>query len=213
MATLLEHIKGEWEVLSKAPLTFILLLAIGILSGVGIGEWRDSGQMASLREQVNQANGRISRYRVALGIDRPSQSALVELNNQELALKAQSIVFQLRGLYRALNEKTEMLNKQVKDGKLKKDQVGEQWMQIMKETSEAFDENLASDALNIENELRKRMTPEAMSHVVRVPAFVAGDSRVTFLGLMRGSWMEIWMVNGLANEIEQMYKLLPPDKG
>ena len=66
MATLLEHIKGEWEVLSKAPLTFILLLAIGILSGVGIGEWRDSGQMASLREQVNQANGRISRYRVAL---------------------------------------------------------------------------------------------------------------------------------------------------
>ena len=106
----------------------------------------------------------------------------------------------------------EMLNKQVKDGKLKKGQVRDQWMQIMKETSEAFDEDLASDALNIENELRKRMTPEAMSHVVRVPAFVAGDSRVTFLGLMRGSPTEIWMVNGLANEIEQMYKLLPPDK-
>jgi hypothetical protein len=84
----------------------------------------------------------------------------------------------------------------------------------MKEVSQDFDRNFASDTYNVEHEVRNRLTPEAMSHVLRVPAFIPnGDpnSRITFSDMMRGSGMDALMIGRLADEIEQMAKLLPPD--
>ena len=57
-----------------------------------------SSQIGSLREQIAAKDGQLNRYRVALGIDPASKGALVELSNQELALKAQATVTKLREL-------------------------------------------------------------------------------------------------------------------
>ncbi len=76
-------------------------------------------------------------------------------------------------------------------------------------------ETSASDTYNVENELRKRMDSSALAHIVRVPAFISDNdpaSRVTFSELMRGSGVDAFMIGRFADEMEEMAKLLPPDK-
>jgi hypothetical protein len=202
--SLWEYIKAEYAVLRGAPVSFVGLVVVSIASGVAIGHWHFS-------ERLETKDGEIHRYRVALGIDEASQGALVELNNQELGLKAQSIVASLRELNREWIARANSIEEDAKSGKITQDEANKQKFQAMDDASRNFNENLASDALNVEAELRKRLSPAAMSQVVRVPAFVAGGSRVTFLGLMRGSRMSASFIPAFADEMEQMAKLLPSD--
>jgi len=195
-------------VLKGAPVSFVGLVILSVSAGIGIGSWHYG-------ERLDTKDGEIHRYRVALGIDKASAGALVELNNQELALKAQYIVGQIRQLSSALEQKAQQIDQLVKDGKVEKDKAFEDKMAAMKELSQTFDTNLASDAFNVENELRSRLDPSALSHVVRVPAFMGGGSdphnRVTFSELMRGSGFDAAMLGRLADEMEEMAKLLPSD--
>jgi hypothetical protein len=78
---LLEYMKVEVAVLKQAPFSFAFLLIFGLLGGVAIASWH-------YNQELTAKDGQLSRYRVALGIDPASKGALVELNNQELALKA-----------------------------------------------------------------------------------------------------------------------------
>ena len=165
-----------------------------------------------MKGQLDAANGLIGRYRVVLGIDRASEGALAQLTNQELALRAQGIVAKLRELSRELQNRTDASQKSADSRKGKKAGDGGQQRQILAELTKFFDENVAGDMLNIDNELRKRLSGEALSHVIRAPAFVAGESRVTFLALVRSSPMGAMLIPAVADEIEQMYKLLPSDK-
>lgn len=195
--------------LRGAPVSFIGLVVISVSAGIGIGSWHYS-------ERIETKDGEIHRYRVALGIDRASAGALVELNNQELALKSQYIVGQMRQLSSALDQKAQQIDQMVKDGKIDAQKATEDKMAAMKEVSQTFDSNLASDAYNVENELRSRLDSSALSHVVRVPAFIIGSdprSRVTFSELTRGSGFDAAMIGRLADEMEEMAKLLPPDSG
>ena len=206
---LLEHIKAELAVLKKAPFTFASLTIFGILAGVAIGSWHYG-------ERLETKDGEIHRYRVALGIDKASAGALVELNNQELALRSQYIVAQMRQLSTVLDQKSQQIDQMVKDGKIDKQKVFEEKIAALNEVSKTFDSNLASDAFNIENELRSRLDPIALAHIVRVPAFIFGSdprTRVTFSELTRGSGMDAAMIDRLADEMEEMAKLLPPDSG
>jgi hypothetical protein len=202
----------RWAVIRPVFGTFLTIMLLMLGGGIAIGSWYYSGRIDTMKEELAGAQGQVVRYRVALGIDKASAGALVELNNQELALKTESIVAKLREFSHDLQFKEAELQKLVDSGKIKKSDMPRENMRVMTEVSQAFDENLASDALNVDNELRKRMTPEALSHVVRAPAFVAGGSRVTFLGLMRDSPMASMMIPAIANEMEQMYKLLPLDR-
>ena len=82
-----EYIRSELRVLKGAPVSFVGLVILSVSAGIGIGSWHYG-------ERLDTKDGEIHRYRVALGIDKASAGALVELNNQELALKAQYIVGQ-----------------------------------------------------------------------------------------------------------------------
>jgi hypothetical protein len=199
-----EYIKNEWDVLKGAPLAFMGLVVVSFSTGLGAGLWHYS-------ERLEVKDGEIHRYRVALGIDEASQGALVELNNQELALRSASIVAKLRDLYRAWNAREKSIDEDLKAGKISQDQASKQGLQALDDASQAFDQNLASDALNVEAEMRRRLSPEAMSHVMRVPAFVAGGSRITFLGIVRGSKLSAGFIQAFADEMDQMEKLLPSD--
>lgn len=194
-----------------AKAAFLTLAALGLGAGFGLGMLYYGGQVAALKEQLNTKDGQIARYRVALGIDPASKGALVELNNQELALKAQAIVAKLREFNFDLDAKLKVIHEQRVAKKIDEHQALKDSRAAMQQVSDAFDANLASDAFNVEGELRKRMDPAAISHVVRVPAFIADGSRVTFLALMRGSSSNAFYIRGFADEMEQMAKLLPPD--
>ena len=196
--------------LKKAPLAFVLLLVVGVISGARIEAWRDSGQMASLQEQIRQKDDKVSRYRVALGIDPASRGALVELNNEELYLKAESVVAKLRTFASKLDGTLAEIKKRVDSNKIDKKQAWQETMEAMKQVSQDLDKNLASEAYNVDNELRNRLDPKAISHVVRVPAIVSDEGvSIPITALSKGSGWDSFYIKALADEIEQMAKLLP----
>jgi hypothetical protein len=220
---IIEWLRGEKHVIRGAPFSFILFLLIGGLLGKWIATQYYSGQLGAAKEQINTLNAQLKakddelgRYRVVLGISPASPGALVELDNQVLALRAQFIVGKLRERDSALNAKYAEIKGQLDAKKIDQDQANKAHIAALKEASQDFDNNLASDTYNVENELRTRLDASALSHIIN-PGFVAnGDpyTRITFPQMFRGlGFFEIAWLNRLADEIDQMAKLLPPDSG
>ena len=213
-AKLFDHVKSNWAVFMNAKLAFIVLAGLGIGVGFTTGMFYYSGQVGSLHEQIGAKDGQISRYRVALGIDPASKGALIELNNAELAARALSTVTKLRNLSAEFGRRSAGITQQKDSGKLTDEQAFEQQQTVMKQVSEDFDKKLASDAENIRNELRTRLSPDAIAHIVRVPALLSDDGKsIPITALFKGTPVDSFFIGGLADEIEQMTKLLPPDSG
>ncbi len=208
MHEIFEYIKREWDVLTKAPLTFIGLALLSFSAGVGVGLWHYS-------ERLNEKDGQVGRYRVALGIDPASKGALVELNNQELALKAQSTVAELRKLGARLDARFAEINKQENAKKMNHEQAMKAKDAFIEEglrASQDFHANLASDMYNLRNELRRRLDPAAIAHIPSYPFFNMVDgSRLYVDQIVRDMRLDYFLIPKLADEIEQMTKLLPPD--
>ncbi|MGA8312554.1 MAG: hypothetical protein WB755_21155, partial [Terriglobales bacterium] len=202
-----EYVERNWEVLKTAPLAFVLLTCLAGGFGVVIGSWHYS-------ERIQAQDQQLGRYRVALGIDPASKGALVELNNEELALKTQSTVLKLRQLSSALDKKNEGIDRRLNTGEITSQQALADRTGAMKEISHDFDNSLASDAFNLENELRTRLDKNAISHVIRVPGFIEdGNYKAHFslADLLRGTGLDSTFIGRLADELEQMAKLLPHD--
>jgi hypothetical protein len=214
---LVTFLKKDWDGLVKAPFSFVMLAALCLAAGFATGTLYYSGEVGSLHEQITGKDSQISRYRVALGIDPASKGALVELNNQELALKAKSIVATLRTLSSELDGKLSGIQKDLDSKKIDPQQASEETRTARTDVSQDFDTNLASDANNIENELRRRLDSKTIEHIVRVPAFNELDAKgnpvnhLPFTELFRGSGADVFFIKGLANEIEEMAGLLPSD--
>jgi hypothetical protein len=205
-------VQKEWGNLVKAPAAFVMLCVLGLCVGFGGGMLYYSSQVGSLQQQVSSKDGQLNRYRVALGIDPASKGALVELNNEELALKAQSIVAKLRKLSSALDGKLNGIQKQTDAKKISQKQASEQKLTAMKDVSQDYDRNLASDADNIDVELRRRLDPKVIAHIVRVPGFIDSEgTRLPVTEIFRSSGFDTFYFKGWADEIEQMAKLLPPE--
>src|SRR5271156_1278931 len=168
----LAELKQEWPNLKKSPYSFVLLVVVAGGLGFSMARLYLNDQIAAVHEQISAKESQLGRYRVALGIDPASKGALVELNNQELALKAQSIVVQLRQFTSIVTAKCTAIDQRAKSGEIKKEDVGTEKFAAMKEVSQAFVRTLASDTYNVEHELRNRMDASAMEHVIRVPAFM-----------------------------------------
>lgn len=200
--SLWEYIKAEFVVLKAAPVSFVGLVVLSISAGIGIGAWHYG-------ERLEADQAQIKRYRVALGIDAASKGALVELSNEELALRARSIVAKLRDFNSTLNTRVTEVQKLNEAHKASKEQAAKDQLAVMQQVSQEFDSNLASDAYNIDAELRRRLSPEAVSHIVRVPALVSDDgAHIPITALIRGSGFDVGFLRVLADEIEQMAKLL-----
>ena len=213
---LFNHIKENWAVFMTAKAAFLTLAALGSGAGFGLGMLYYSSQVGSLHEQINtkdaqlkakdgELNGKdsqISRYQVVLGIKPGSEGALVELNNQELALKAQSIVGKLREYSSMLEAKGAAINSQLAAKKINREQASEAHFAAIREVSQNFDSYLASDTYNVENELRYRLDPSALSHVIMVPGFIADHNprtRITFPDIMRSSGFDAMWLGRLAD--------------
>jgi hypothetical protein len=203
----LERIRQEARVIKSAPFSFIVFLVAGATVGYIGSSWYYS-------KQIIDKDGQIGRYRVALGIDPASKGALVELNNQELALKAQSTVAELRKLSSRLDARWAEVQKQVDAKKLDGAQAfkaREAFTEEVLQVSQDFDRNLASDTYNLRNELHKRLDSAAIAHIPRVPSFKFLNGAIPLDVMLRNTGADGLFIRQLADEIEQLAKLLPPD--
>jgi hypothetical protein len=201
------EIRQEWPKLKEAPYSFVVLVVVAAGLGLGAEKLLVSEQVSSLHEQITAKDGQLSRYRIALGIDKASQGALVELSNQELKLKAKSTVASLRAFSMDAKKRQESIEKEIAAKKRPKKEADQDLLKAMQSVAGDYDSGLESDALNVDNELKKRLDRAAISHVIRVP-FLKGADGSEATGIFRGTFADIFFIDGLADE---MADLLPED--
>ena len=105
--------------------------------------------------------------------------------------------------FRARNEKLKA------DTALDKKGRGERWVALMKETSDDFDRRLRGEAVNLDNELRRRLGPSAAASIVGVPPSFYSASDGAAIGVHSlvttgGTRMSINFACVFADGIEQM---------
>jgi hypothetical protein len=169
-------------------------------------------QIGAKDDQLKTKDGEISRYRVACGLEPASKGALVQLNNAELTLKAQSVVAKLRKLDSHLDARLKLLDDEARDKKISKGQAFMNRIAAQQEMSKEFQRTCSSDAYNVDNELRSRFDPKAIAHVLEVPALITDDADIPISEIAKGTGFDVFYFGKLADEIEQMAILLPPDK-
>lgn len=78
LSDVVKFFSDRWDVIRPMFGSFLLAFAAAVLVGLTIGSWYYSGRIATAQAQIAQKDGEIARYRVALGIDKASQGAMVE---------------------------------------------------------------------------------------------------------------------------------------
>jgi hypothetical protein len=212
-----DYIKAEWSVLKTAPFTFVTLSVLWLGAGFAGGMLYYSGQVGSLHEQIGTKDGEIGRYRVALGIDPASKGALIELTNQELQAKSATTVRNLRALCSTRRNREEEVQREVDAGKVTKKEQWNRRVAIDKELGEQFVRDSRADAFNVDNELRRRLGPQAVAAIIGItPSLVADDGTRIDITTLAASGdvpgFDVFFTCILADAIEQMAKLLPADQ-
>jgi hypothetical protein len=205
---LIEHIQKEWAELKSAPGAFVILAVLCILTGLGIGSWHYS-------ERLEEQAGQISRYRVALGIDKGGPNALAELTNTELQAKGLGTASKVRDLCFSFQKRSEQIGPApAGDGKVAAKEHFDRVQALMREVSQEFDHDLKSDFLNANNELLRRLDRKAVASVVRGPIFTDADTGTPIgMASLTSGEMEAPFLCTYADQMEQMAKLLPAKSG
>lgn len=194
---LIEHIQKEWAVLKGAWLSFVMLVVLCLMAGISIGSWHYA-------ERIEAQGGQISRYRVALGIDKASPSALIELNNEELRAKAGNTAGLIREICFDYQRKNQQLAKQIREQKIAvgSPQAQALWEPMATEIVERFDRDAKPDFVNVDGELRRRLGPAGMNGMVLVPELPFN------MGTLWSGVMESLYICKYADELDEMAKRL-----
>ena len=202
---ILGTIKGEARTIRAAPFSFFVFVIIGVSLGYGASTWYYS-------KQISDRDAQIGRYRVALGIDKGSASALVELSNSELAAKAISSASSVRTLCFAFQKREALLGSATAGSKKQQDEWRKADNALMQGVSDEFDRDLKADFVNANNEVIRRLDPKSLGGVVRFPIWRDAETGapVGMPSLMSGE-LEAPFLCSYADQLEQMAKLLPPD--
>lgn len=164
---------------------------------------------------MEEKDGQISRYRVALGIDKGGHNALAELSNIELQAKALGIASRVRDLCDSFQKRSYELGpypppSEKKAGKEHDDRV----MALMHEVGQEFDHDLRADFLNTNNELLRRLDLKAVASVVRAPIFSDAETGIPIgMPSLAPTQFEATLLCTYADQMEQMAKLLPAKSG
>ena len=192
--------------LTKAPLAFVGLAFVFFCAGIVVAHWY-------YNDKLNDKEDQLRRYRVALGIQPGSPNALVELTNPELKSKALLVASNVQALCNQFNSRSAEIKAQVDSKKIDEKGGFDRQTALMKEISANFDRNLRSDALNVQNELLRRLDPKAAAAVVRFPIFsdAATNTPISLFSLLGNNSLgvEAAMLCGFAGELQQLAKLLP----
>ena len=209
-AWILEELRGQWRVIKSAPFPFLVFIVLGCFLGYGASYWYFS-------KQITDKEGQIGRYRLALGIDPGGKGVLIELTNIELQAKAINIAAKLNDMCSVYKRKIENTQRDFSAGKISDKTEADIVTEIDRDMGDQFIRTLRADSLNVDNELRRRLGPQAVAAIVGItPSMVdANGNRVdisTLLFSMGNSpGFNMTFTCALASGIEQMAKLLPPD--
>jgi hypothetical protein len=184
-------------------------LLVAILSVVGT-KFYDA---ASLQDRDNT----IHRLKVALGIDKASDGALIELSNAELKARAASITAKIRALMAEMDDRMKAIDSAHGSAPIDQKQINEAKMSVDNDIGAEFERGLRADTINVDTELRRRLGPKALASVVGISPtlYTAGDhAAVGLMGVMTSAgpgWVAAGLMPVLATGIDQMAAQLPPD--
>lgn len=179
----------------KRPLVFAIVALVSFAVGFGIALFVDSFRIVARDEQI-------ARYRIALGIDRPSPGALTELSNQELGLASTQVVAKLRKMCSSYESQQEQIVSLQLSGQLDDQTAAQRANKLLSDTSYEFNRTIRSDSLYIDAEIRKRIGPKAVDQVIGTSPSVqsASDGQMSADSMCEA-----------ADRIEQMARLLHSD--
>ena len=210
---ILLYFSKEWAVLMSAPRTFVVLLVIGVAVGYAASSWYYSGVVSAKSALLEQKEAQLARYKVALGVDKASSGALIELTNTEMKAKAATTSAKLRNLHQSLERQSRQVQSLKNSGKLDEKGAAERSFAVMHEVSDEFERTLRAHSINVDNELRRRLGPQAVASIVGLPPsfFSASDGApIGVVGLIpSGTGMSAGFLGVLADGIDQMAQLLP----
>ncbi len=182
----------EWAVedvreMSEHPRPLVVVLMLG-----GIGGWWLAGRMAygpqieDARSTIAQRDDQLSRYRIALGIDKAGEGALVELTNGEMKAKAATTAGKVREMAASYRRRAEAVGKE----KLNEAVALERQRALMREVGDEFQRTLRADAVNVDNELRRRLGQKVLNSIVGLPpTFYSDGSPIGLFGLISSANM------------------------
>jgi len=198
---------------------------IHLSRGSRLGRWIRGWGMALFRPnryakgQLGAANGQISRYRVALGIDKASHGSMVELTNNELHAMAGNLIPKIRQLCSYFGERSKNLgrlpeNRKSPEAKAKAKAWVDGAEAIAADVTKQYDQ-LRSDEVLLNNEILRRLDPSAAAAVMHVPLFNAQTGTPLSLTAITGhsgiATIDAATMCMAADETERLAKLLPPD--
>jgi hypothetical protein len=197
---LLEKIRQEGHVIKTAPFSFLVFLVVGCCFGYAASTW-------FYAKQITDRDQDIHRYRIALGIDKGSVNALVELNNEELQGKALNIATKARDLCFSFQKRAEQISPAVKGNKKEEKENFDRNMALMKEVGQEFDHDMKADFLNANNEVMRRLDPKALASVVRGPIFSDAETGTPIgMASLTPDQFEAPFLCTYADQLEQMAK-------
>jgi hypothetical protein len=211
---LIDYIKKEWTVLSGAPGAFVGLVVVCLLSGLALASWHFSGQIATLSGQISSKDGEISRYRVALGIDKASKGAMVELTNEELYARAVSLTSSVRDLCVSYGKRKSAIDKTFRSNDRAMLEADDN---LAREITTEYHKSFRSDITIVINEMLRRLDKKTTAAVAR-PVITDADTGtpidiLTLFPSNDGSAsmtrIEASSLCPIADESEQLSKLLP----
>jgi hypothetical protein len=209
----------ELREMRKAKIGVVAAMVLGASGWWWLTDWLIySPQIDGLKTNVGQLERDLGRYRVALGIDQATGGALIELTNTEMKAKAATTSAKLRDFEVSYKRRSEALKaEQAAVGNLDKESIFNQQVALMREVSGEFRRTLRADAINVDNELRRRLGPRGVASIVGLPPsfYSASDGApIGVIGLTTstGNDMDAEFVGTLANGIDQMAQLLPENK-
>jgi len=160
----------------------------------------------------NETTEMLERYRRLFAIsDIPNKTSLIELNNRELKAKATAVYQRIRDMEEVWNAEHQRIRSQLQSGAI--DQATHD--ELVKEQRERFTNEYARehrvDARMVLTELYNRIPPKARKHLMGLPGITDNDPRsgiVSMYDIMPPE-VSIYFSDQLANQIEELVKLLP----
>jgi hypothetical protein len=220
LAKFLDACAEAWDAAMKSPKAFATVAVALLLLGYGVAAWYYSKRLAEADAQLSTKNvmlqerdATIERYRVALGMTPASGGALIELSHAEMRAKAATTVAKLRSMSAEMERSGLELQRLKNSGKVGEKQFQERQDALLREFSQRFEGELRADAINVDNELRRRLGPKGVASIVGLPKSLYSASDGAPIGIYglfpSGFGLSAGFLGPLADGIDQMSRLLP----
>jgi hypothetical protein len=193
----------EWPTVKQAPVTFSVVLLVGLGVGITSSYW-------FYKDRMDAQNERMVRIRIAAGLDKaPSKTALTDLTNLEIKQKASRLVERIREIVSIHHEHVNNLKSEKESTKWSEDKYRLLSDLEMQRSWKQF-EVIRVDALMVSDELRARLSPHVHEKIVTAtPHFRSADdpkAELTISRLATGPFL-VDAAIFLASEIEELSKL------